>query len=43
MPRFSLLVKHLAVGQVNTVKNGHRSHADQRQAEPTAPMLNRYE
>lgn len=41
-PRFALLVKHLAVGQLNAVKEAQRSRAEQRQAEPTAPILNHY-
>lgn len=41
-PRFALLVKHLAIGQLNAIKEGQRARADQRQAEPTAPILNHY-
>jgi hypothetical protein len=41
-PRFALVVKHLAVGQLNAVREAQRSRADQRQAEPTAPILNHY-
>lgn len=40
--RFALMVKHLAVGQLNAIKEGQRVRADQRQAEPTAPILNHY-
>lgn len=39
-PRFALLVKHLAVGQLNALKEAQRARSDQRQAEPTAPILN---
>ena len=39
-PRFSLLVKHLAVSQLNAIKEAQRSRSDQRQAEPTAPIFN---
>ncbi len=38
-PRFALLVKHLAVNQYSKVIAAHRSRSDQRQAEPTAPIL----
>lgn len=41
-PRFALLVKHLAVGQLNAIKEAQRARSDQRQAEPTAPILNHY-
>jgi len=41
-PRFALLVKHLAVGQLNTLKEAQRARSEQRQAEPTAPILNHY-
>ena len=40
--RFALLVKHLAVGQLNAIKEGQRARSEQRQAEPTAPILNHY-
>jgi len=39
-PRFSLLVKHLAVSQLNAIKEAQRVRSDQRQAEPTAPVFN---
>lgn len=39
-PRFALMVKHLAVGQLNSIKAAQTSRADQRQADPAAPMLN---
>lgn len=41
-PRYALLVKHLAVGQLNAVRAAQRSRVDNRQAEPTAPILNHY-
>jgi hypothetical protein len=41
-PRFALLVKHLAVGQFNAMREAQRSRADHRQAEPTAPIVNHY-
>ena len=41
-PRFALLVKHLAVGQLNAIKEAQRARSDPRQAEPTAPILNHY-
>ncbi len=39
-PRFALMVKHLAVGQLNSIKAAQTSRAEQRQADPAAPMLN---
>ena len=41
-PRFALMVKHLTVGQLNPIKEAQRVRSDQRQAEPTAPILNHY-
>lgn len=38
-PRFSLLVKHLAVLLKNGVVVSYHKHADHRQAEPTAPII----
>lgn len=39
-PRFALMVKHLAVGQLNAIKTAQAARSDQRQADPAAPMLN---
>ena len=41
-PRFALMVKHLVVGQRNPVIDGVRVRSEQRQAEPTAPIMNNY-
>jgi hypothetical protein len=38
-PRFAILVKHLAVNQYSKVTAAQRSRSDQRQAEPTTPIL----
>ncbi len=42
-PRFALLVKHLAVGNHNLVKQAQRVRADARQAEPTSPIVQTYQ
>ncbi len=39
-PRFALMVKHLAVGQLNPVREAQRARSEQRQADPAAPMVN---
>ncbi|HNR02107.1 MAG TPA: hypothetical protein PKK59_06210 [Anaerolineaceae bacterium] len=39
-PRFALMVKHLAVGQLNSIKTAQSVRSDQRQADPAAPMVN---
>ena len=39
-PRFALMVKHLAVGQLNSIKAAQSVRSDQRQADPAAPMVN---
>lgn len=41
-PRYALLVKHLAVGQLSAIKEAQRVRPEQRQAEPTAPILNHF-
>lgn len=41
-PRFALMVKHLAVGQLNASREAQRARSDQRQAEPTTSILNHY-
>ena len=42
-PRYAMLVKHLAVGQLNTFKIAQYARGDQRQAEqPTASILQQY-
>ena len=41
-PRFALMVKHLAVGQLNSSREAQRARSDQRQAEPTTSILNHY-
>lgn len=38
-PRSALLVKHLAIGQLNSVKALQYARSEQRQAEPTAPIM----
>lgn len=39
-PRFALMVKHLAIGQLNPMRNAQPARSEQRQADPAAPILN---
>ncbi len=39
-PRFALMVKHLAVGQLKTVWDTQRARSEQRQVDPASPILN---
>ena len=39
-PRFALMVKHLALGQLNSLKSAQIARPEQRQVDPAAPMVN---
>lgn len=41
-PRFALMVKHLALAQRQPLQEAQRVRAEQRQADPAAPMVNNY-